>query len=146
MIDIEYSQSNKHVNTESNFTFHNQSNILSTMTFGERLVAAMAYKKIDQTELAKITGISQPTISKIVLGYTESSTFTVQLAVTCGVRPEWLAMESGEMVDGLYVHDEKLKQLLMIAQDLPEYGKDKAIREVTEIAEFIEHAARAAKQ
>lgn len=116
------------------------------MTFGERLVAAMAYKKIDQTELAKITGISQPTISKIVLGYTESSTFTVQLAVTCGVRPEWLAMESGEMVDGLYVHDEKLKQLLMIAQDLPEYGKDKAIREVTEIAEFIEHAARAAKQ
>lgn len=129
MMDTEYSQSNKRVNTESNFTFDNQSNKFQNMTFSERLIAAMAHKRIDQTKLAEVTGISQPTISKITRGETESSTFTVQLAVACGVRPEWLAMESGEMVDGLYVQDERIKTGVHLLEQLrDEYLLDDAIK------------------
>lgn len=99
------------------------------MTFGERLKVAMEYRKIDQTGLAELTGISQPTISKIARDETESSTFTVQLAVACGVRPEWLAMESGEMVDGLYVQDEKIKAGIHLLEQLrDEYLIDDAIK------------------
>lgn len=116
------------------------------MNFGERLIAAMAYKGIDQTELANAAGVSQPTIHKIVSGKTEASTFTVQLAVACGVRPEWLAMEDGEMVDGLYVHDERLKHALKIMQELPEYAVDDAIKDLDQMAQLIKKATAAAKK
>ena len=45
------------------------------------------------------SGVKQGTISKIERGDTDSSTFTVQLAIACGVRPEWLAVEDGPMID-----------------------------------------------
>lgn len=111
------------------------------MTLGDRLKAARRHAKLHtQEQLAKKSGVSQQTISKIERGMVDSSGFVVHLAKACGVRPEWLAMEDGEMVDGLYVQDEKLKRMLMIAQDLPEYGKDKAIKELVDIAEFIQQA------
>lgn len=125
------------------------------MNFGERLTTARKHAGLTQAELSEKLGLddagkplmSQSNISALERDpKTKGSLHTVKLARVCGVNPDWLAYEEGEMVDGLYVRDNKLKQLLMIAQELPEYGKDKAIKEVTDIAEFIQHAARAAKQ
>jgi len=67
------------------------------MRFSERLRLAREYAKLSQEELSTRAGVKQGTISKIERGDSESSTFTVHLALACGVRPEWLAMEVGEM-------------------------------------------------
>lgn len=145
-MDIEYAHSSNNVNAYSCFTNNNCSGINNSMNIGERLRTARKHAGLTQIELAEKSHVPQQTISKIERGDAETSGFIVQLAVACGVRPEWLAMESGEMVDGLYVHDEKLKRLLIVAQKLPDYAIDKALREVAEIAEFIEQATKAAKQ
>lgn len=144
----EYSYSNICVNYYPPSLCNAFSSNLGPMTLGERLRLARQYAKISQAELEKRSGVDQATISKIERDDQKGSTEIVQLAVACGVRPEWLAMESGEMVDGLYVHDEKLKRMLMIAQELPEYAKDRAIKELADLVEFVEHAenAQAAKK
>ena len=67
------------------------------MKFGDRLELARKSAKLTQEELAKKSGVQQGTISKIERGDADSSTFTVQLAIACGVRPEWLAIEDGSM-------------------------------------------------
>lgn len=69
------------------------------MNYCERLKAARDYAGLTQTGLAEKSGVKQGTISKIERGDTDSSTFTVQLAIACGVRPEWLAMGTEPMLD-----------------------------------------------
>lgn len=98
------------------------------MKFSERLRLARETAKLTQEQLAVKSGVKQGTISKIERGDAESSTFTVQLAMACRVRPEWLAMEDGEMVDGLYVDDERIKRGVMILEQLKaEYRLDDAL-------------------
>lgn len=50
------------------------------------------------------------------------------------------------MLDGLYIQDEKLKRMLMIAQELPEYAKDRAIKELADFAKYVEESAKEAKK
>lgn len=111
------------------------------MKFSERLYAAREYAHLTQDQLAEKSGVKQGTISKIERGDSESSTFTVELAVACGVRPEWLAMEQGEMIDGLYVHDEKMKRALLLLQDLPDYAVDQVVKDIASIAELVKKAS-----
>lgn len=68
------------------------------MTLGERLRAARKHAGLTQVELETKSGVPQQTISKIERGDADTSAFVVRLAVACGVRPEWLDMESGSMV------------------------------------------------
>lgn len=68
------------------------------MTYGKRLKTAREHAKLTQPGLAEKSGVSQQTISKIERGKQDGSTYTVQLASACGVRPEWLASETGEML------------------------------------------------
>jgi transcriptional regulator with XRE-family HTH domain len=145
-METNYHHRSNDVNHHCCFTQYKHGCIVQSMNLAERIQTARKHAALTQGGLAEKAGISQQAISRLETGEQKTTTDIVQIAVACGVRPEWLAMESGDMVDGLYVHDEKLKQLLKIAQELPEYGKDKAIREVTEIVEFIEQAAKAAKQ
>lgn len=93
------------------------------MTFSERFLAAIAHAGISQKQLGEDTGCSQPTLSKIASGKSQSSTFTVQIAKRCGVRPEWLAMGEGEMTDGLYVEDEDIKRGIELLERLKEDDK-----------------------
>jgi len=46
---------------------------------------------LTQEELARASGVSQKTISKIERGDQAASSAVVQLARACGVTPDWLA-------------------------------------------------------
>ena len=125
------------------------------MNYGERLSRAREYAKITQAELSARLGkdaegkdlMSQSNISALERDpKTKGSLHTVKLAKACGVNPEWLAYEEGEMIPNyIQVEDKKLMKLHRIAQELPEFGIDKAIKEVADIAELIKQA-RAQKQ
>lgn len=112
------------------------------MKYGQRLKEARTYAGLSQTELAEKAGVgSQVNISKLERGDAEGSEFTVHYATACGVRPEWLAMEQGEMVDGLYVHDERMKHALLLMQAMPEYALDQAFKDIDSIAELVRKAS-----
>ena len=118
------------------------------MTLAERIIQARKYAALNQDELATKSGVTQQMISRLETGKQKTTTEIVSIAIACRVRPEWLALEQGEMTNKVetdYFQDEKLIQLLMIARELPEYGKDKAIKEITDLAEFINTATRAAQ-
>lgn len=110
------------------------------MKYGERLRAARAHAGLTQPALANKVGMSQPNISNLENGEATGSEYTVQLAVACGVRPEWLAMEQGEMVDGLYVNDQKAKVVLMAMQKMEEYQKDMIVAASNTLAEQSKHS------
>lgn len=69
------------------------------MSLGERLRAARIYAGLTQVELAEKSGVPQQNISSIEQNKQDKSADIVQLAIACGVRSEWLALESGEMLD-----------------------------------------------
>lgn len=119
---------------------------LISMKYGERIKVARKFAKLTQPQLAeKLNGLlGQQGISYLENSDATGSEFTVHIAIACGVRPEWLAMEEGEMTDGLYVSDERLKHALLIMQALPDYAVDKAIKEIDSLAEFVQHATQAA--
>jgi len=112
------------------------------MKFSERVKAAMEFAGIDQNELARLAVCSQPTISKIIQGKSESSTFTVQIAKACGVRPEWLAMEDGEMVGGHNVQDEDIKCAVLILEKLKAENKLDDALQILDLA--FKHVKKAA--
>ncbi len=140
MISAEYNAGYTGVNTLGYLTEYTHGSKTTIMKFGARLKVAREYAKLTQSELATKSGVSQVTISKIEREESDSSSFTVQLAVACGVRPEWLAIEQGEMVDGLYVEGDKMKHLFKIAQALPEYALDDAIKRVADLAQLLQKA------
>lgn len=77
------------------------------MTFGTRLKQAREQAGLTQESLATASGVKQGTISKIERGESESSTFVVQLAIACKVRIEWLALNTGPMLDTRLPPDEE---------------------------------------
>lgn len=110
------------------------------MRYGERLKAARNHAGLTQTELAERCGIAQPTISELE-STDGGSAYTTRLARACGVSPDWLADEIGEMQpSGIFVTDPKLIAAHKVMQDLPGYGKDAAIKAIVETAELIERA------
>ena len=116
------------------------------MTLAERIIQARHHAGLTQNELAKRTELSQQAVSMLETGKQKATTEIVTIAVVCGVRPEWLALEQGEMLNIPMVNidnDKKLQQLLLLARELPEYGKDKAIQELADLAQFIRTAAQA---
>lgn len=122
----DYSQSSGRVKSQSSLTPYSRGSNFAAMEFGERLKAAREAAGLTQEELAKKSGVKQGTISKIERGDSDSSTFTVQLAIACGVRPEWLAMSEGEMrTEFSYAAlDEKERAVLAAMERMPDYKKD----------------------
>lgn len=110
------------------------------MRYGERLKAARTHAELTQAELAERCGIAQPTISELE-ATDGGSAYTTRLARACGVSPDWLADEIGEMQpSGIFVTDQKLIAAHKVMEALPEYGKDAAIKAIVETAELIERA------
>lgn len=97
------------------------------MNFNDRLKKAREQTGMSQQGLAMKSGVKQATISKIERGDSKSSTHTVELALACGVRPEWLATGEGEMVLGPDSPEVKLKQAIDILQQIPDHAMDDAI-------------------
>jgi transcriptional regulator with XRE-family HTH domain len=114
------------------------------MTLGERLRIAREHAGLSQEELGAKACCGQGVVSKIERGDQDSTGYVVKLATACGVRPEWLDDEQGEMIDGLYVSDPRLKHMLTVAQALPDYAIDRAVKGLDTLAEHAREAEAAA--
>lgn len=110
------------------------------MKFSERLYKARKHAKLSQEDLALAVGLTQGLISKIERGEQEETAAVVKIARICGVRPEWLDDGSGEMTDGLYIEDGKIKKAVLIMQELPEYALDEAIKGLDSVSKLSKMA------
>jgi transcriptional regulator with XRE-family HTH domain len=96
---------------------------------------------LTQRELADKAGCSQPNVQILEKSPTATgSEYTVQFAKACGVRPEWLAMEEGDMVDGYLVEDKRLIHLLKVAESLPDYAVDLLVSHGDDMAQLVERS------
>lgn len=66
----------------------------------DRLTAAMQRRGLDQSALARRLGVSQGSISKIVLGRTTNSRLLPRIAVQLGVSVPWLLGETDDPSSG----------------------------------------------
>lgn len=125
-----YNYSSTHVNNYSSLTAYKRGYRFSAMRYGERLRTARTYAKLTQQQLAdRIKNVcTQENISKLERSDATGSEFTAQFAEACGVRAMWLAEEQGDMVDGLYVHDERIKHLVQVCQELADYDVQRLVQ------------------
>jgi transcriptional regulator with XRE-family HTH domain len=63
---------------------------------GSRIRAARKDAGMTQVELARKAGITQPTLSDLENGHSDSTSSLIDLAIALGVRPEWLATGKGD--------------------------------------------------
>jgi transcriptional regulator with XRE-family HTH domain len=113
------------------------------MTLADRLKLARKHAKLSQPQLQELSGVPQQTISNIERGIQDKSTDIVPLAIACGVRPEWLAMERGDMTDGM---NEKIRIAVTLMQEMPEYALDEAIKSVDTVAKLTRYNKKDAAQ
>lgn len=120
--------------------------MILVMNLAQRLVIARKHAKLSQKALAeKLAGLmTQQNISLLELGVIQGTEHIVPLAIACGVRPEWLAIEHGEMVDGLYVENEKIKKAVLLMQDMPDYALDEAIKGLNSVSKLSKMAKESA--
>lgn len=85
-----YNYRSPFVNYFTCFTDHKHGCIVQHMSIGDRLRHARLEAGLTQAQLAEASGVSQQMISKIERGASAGTTSLVPLALTCGVRPEWL--------------------------------------------------------
>ena len=64
-------------------------------TLSERLTALMAEKGLSQAELARMIGVKQPSIFKILSGQTLNPKNILEIATALGVNPHWLKTGEG---------------------------------------------------
>lgn len=112
---------------------------MKIMKYGERLKAARKFAGITQADLVKEIGniITQAGVSFLENGDSTGSEYTVQFAIKCGVRPEWLASESGEMLNSSKKYDKKIEAVMLLMEDMPEYKKDILVSTSTALAEHL---------
>lgn len=77
----------------------------SRSEYGARLYAARKHAGLTQTALAKAAGMSQSAYAEAETTGLKS-TYTAQLAAACGVRPQWLAVGEGRMLDSDTTEDD----------------------------------------
>lgn len=80
------------------------------MTIGDRVKRARKHAGLNQRDLAKAIGITQPSLSELERGESRSSAYLIQIAAACGIDATWLATGQGEMlsrprVDEIELHD-----------------------------------------
>lgn len=136
-MDAEYNPSSFAVKNFVCLTADNCGCRFSKMNYGERLIKAREHAKLTQAQLSERLGkdadgkdyMSQSNISALERDpKTKGSLHSVKLARACGVTPDWLAYEQGEMVDGLHVDDERIKRgVEMLEQLKAEYRLDDAL-------------------
>ncbi|WP_445394251.1 XRE family transcriptional regulator [Stenotrophomonas maltophilia] len=68
------------------------------MELNERVSRAREHAQLTQAQLAKAAGVSQQAIQKLESGKSKDSKKIAQIAIACGVRPEWLTTGEEPMV------------------------------------------------
>lgn len=111
------------------------------MDYWERLRAARKRSGLTQAQLAEKCQVSQPSIAYLEnpANKATGSEFTTRFARALDVSVDWLADEIGDMRPITYtVTDPKIIAVAKVMQDLPEYGKDAAVKDIAKVAELIE--------
>jgi transcriptional regulator with XRE-family HTH domain len=112
------------------------------MNLSERIVLARTHAKLTQRQLADLSGVTQQSISLLEKGKQKQTTEIVSIAVACGVRSEWLALEQGEMVNGLHIEDERIKRGVTILEQMQADNRlDDAMELLDSIAKFSRKAS-----
>ena len=113
------------------------------MKYGDRLKEARRHAKLNQEQLATAVGIKQPSVSYLedIANNAEGSEHTARFARVCKVSVDWLSDEIGEMQPLIYqTSDQKIIAALKLMEQLPDFGKDAAIKSLAEIEELIAQA------
>nr|WP_049831510.1 helix-turn-helix transcriptional regulator [Janthinobacterium sp. Marseille] len=116
------------------------------MTIGNRLDQAMKAARIkSQSELARISGVPQATISRILKGVGSKGpeTETVKkLAKACRVSFSWLNEgtagddeHAGAQEDSYPAMDKRIAHAVKLMQQMPEYKLNQTIKIIDTIAE-----------
>lgn len=144
MIAAEYNPSSLTVKNFVCLTAENRSCKFGNMNYGERLIRAREHAKLTQAQLSERLGkdadgkdlMSQSNISALERDpKTKGSLHTVKLARACGVNPDWLAYEEGDMVSARYTEDPKARAVMLAMQQMPEYKKDMLVAASNTLAE-----------
>jgi len=127
------------VNKPACFSINNFPYMLSPMNYGERLRMARLHAHLSQAELAEQSGVTQPTVSQLENSTTDNgSAHTVRFARACGISPDWLDDENGEMIPAYFsTTDPKIIAACRLMEPLPEYAKDMAVKELAQVTELI---------
>ena len=112
------------------------------MNYGKRLQKARMQAKLSQKGLSDKTNnvCTQENISKLERGSATGSEYTVQLALACGVSPYWLATGEGEMVGALEVHNPRIKSMVLLMEQMPDYAVDQVVKDAAATEELVRKA------
>lgn len=145
-MNTEYNQGSMVVNNYSSLTVYDRGYSFPGMKYGKRLRTARNHADLTQQQLAdKIQNVcTQENISKLERSDATGSEFTAQFAEACGVRAMWLAEEQGDMVDGLYVHDERIKHLVHVCQELADYDVQRLVQAGDALKELSANSKKSA--
>lgn len=121
----------------------------ATTTLAERMKLARAHAQLTQVQLARKTGIKQPTISDLESGKQKKSAYTTQIAHACGVSPFWLATGRGDMgatedEEEMPLSDDEVR-LLGMFRGLPQDFQHHIITNAVQIFEMFSELPEAAK-
>lgn len=137
-----YKHTYSNVNKRTALTRDKVAYIVESMRYGERLRKAREYAGCTQAQLAERVSelggdltISQSTISQLEKGDATGSEFTVQFAISCGVKPQWLAVGSGPMID-TYRTDHRIAHVVMVMENMDDVVRDEAVKEVDHLAQL----------
>lgn len=123
--------------------------IREATTLAERVKLARAHARLTQVQLARKTGIKQPTISDLERGEQTGSAYTTQIAHACGVSPLWLAtgrgdMNASEAEEEMPLSDDEVR-LLGMFRGLPEDFQQHIMSNAVQIFEIFSELPDAAK-
>lgn len=75
------------------------------MNYSQRIKAARSHAGLTQSELARLVGIDQTSISNLERGKSQGSSHTASIAKACGVSAIWLEAGLGEMTSDYAIID-----------------------------------------
>ena len=117
-------------------------------TLSGRMRLAREHARLTQAQLAKKTGISQPTISDLERGEQKKSAYTTQIAHACRVSPLWLATGRGDMdateEEEMSLSDDEVR-LLGMFRGLPQDFQQHVMANAVQIFEMFSDLPEAAK-
>lgn len=114
-------------------------NKLVYMRYGQRLKFARNTRELTQTQLSEQSGVSQSLISQLENSETATgSEYTNRLASALNISATWLADEKGSMELLVYqTADAKIIAAAKVMEKLPEFARDAALKNISEIAALI---------
>lgn len=96
--------SSRYVAVNSNGNAAGLYNNRNMASFGQRVKKRREELEMSQADLAKKTGLTQPTISFIESGRNQSSSYAVQLATALECSPSWLATGKADKAESSRAH------------------------------------------